>query len=177
MGIYEPQREGLFEQLSWTAAELNSGYYGWKYGDWTVIHFADGSRLGISPGLNAGTVGVHNYLAQVASGEEWEAFVGPQGFAAVYQAMFGNPFAYTVDPLLPPGLTQPEMLLPWEAGEEWYLTGGPHGGWGRGSGWAALDFTPAGLPAAAGVGDGGSRWPGAAQRERRGGDRPRRRRL
>lgn len=144
MGSFEPLREGLFEQLSWTAAELNSGYYGWKYGNWTTIHFAEGGRVGIAPGLNAGTVGVQNYLAQVASGEEWEALVGPQGFAAVYQTLFGNPFAYTVDPLVPPGLTQPELRLPWEAGEEWYLTGGPHGGWGRGSGWAALDFAPAG---------------------------------
>jgi len=134
---------GLFEQLSWTAAELNSGYYGWKYGDWTVIHLADGSRMGISPGLNAGTVAVQSLLGQLFYGAEWTAAVGPDGFAATYQRLFGNPFAYGVEPLLPPGLTQPELRLPWPEGETWYLTGGPHGGWGRGSGWAALDFAPA----------------------------------
>lgn len=155
MGSYEPFREGLFEQLSWTAAALNEGYYGWKYGGWTLLNLLDGSRIGVAPGLNAGTVAVQNYLAQVSWGEEWETLVGAEGFYAVYMGLFGNPFAYTVDPLLPEGLVQPELLLPWEAGETWYLTGGPHGGWGRGSGWAALDFAPAGeigcRPAAAWV--------------------------
>jgi murein DD-endopeptidase MepM/ murein hydrolase activator NlpD len=32
--------------------------------------------------------------------------------------------------------------LPWTAGETWYYSGGPHGGWGSGSGWAAIDFVP-----------------------------------
>jgi hypothetical protein len=36
------------------------------------------------------------------------------------------------------------MRLPWAAGETWYYTGGPHGAWGSGSAWAALDFTPPG---------------------------------
>jgi LasA protease len=142
MGTYEEYREGLFEQLSWTAAELNSGYYGWKYGDWTTVGQADGSRMGIAPGLNAGTAAVQNYLGQVAHGEEWQTLVGPSGFVATYERLFGNPFAYSVDPLLPPGLQQPELRLPWEEGETWYFTGGPHGGWDRGSGWAALDFVP-----------------------------------
>jgi LysM repeat protein len=144
MGSYEEFREGLYHQLSWAAAELNSGYYGWKYQDWTTLRLADGTRVAIAPGLNAGTVGVQNYLAQVASGEEWQQLVGPGGFAATYERLFGNPFAYGVEPLIPPGLTQPELRLPWQAGEMWYLTGGPHGGWGRGSGWAALDFAPRG---------------------------------
>jgi murein DD-endopeptidase MepM/ murein hydrolase activator NlpD len=43
---------------------------------------------------------------------------------------------------VPPGLAQPELRLPWEAGKTWYHTGGPHGGWGNGSGRAALDFVP-----------------------------------
>jgi hypothetical protein len=36
------------------------------------------------------------------------------------------------------------LRLPWPDGETWYYTGGPHGGWGSGSAWAALDFTPPG---------------------------------
>jgi len=142
MGREETYREGLFEQLSWAAAELNAGYYGWKYGDWTTVRLSDGSRIGIAPGLNAGTVAVHNFLGQSTWGEEWQQLVGPAGFLAVYERLFGNPFAYTVDPLLPDDLRQPELLLPWPAGEMWYFTGGPHGGWGRGSARAALDFVP-----------------------------------
>lgn len=144
MGSYERYRAGLFQQLSWVAAELNSGYYGWKYGDWTTIRLADGTRVAIAPGLNAGTVAVQNYLGQVAYGEEWQRLVGPEGFGVSYERFFGNPFSYTVDPILPPGLAQPELWFPWGEGGMWYLTGGPHGGWGRGSGWAALDFQPPG---------------------------------
>jgi len=64
------------------------------------------------------------------------------GFLVTYERLFGNPFAYTVDPLVPPDLVQPELRLPWEDGHTWYFTGGPHGGWGNGSGRAALDFVP-----------------------------------
>lgn len=38
----------------------------------------------------------------------------------------------------------PELGLPWAQGERWWMTGGPHGGWGNGSAWAALDFVPEG---------------------------------
>jgi murein DD-endopeptidase MepM/ murein hydrolase activator NlpD len=38
----------------------------------------------------------------------------------------------------------PELRLPWESGQTWYLTAGPHGGWNNGSAWAALDFAPPG---------------------------------
>ncbi len=36
------------------------------------------------------------------------------------------------------------MSLPFNKGETWYFTGGPHGGWDSGSAWAALDFAPPG---------------------------------
>jgi len=45
---------------------------------------------------------------------------------------------------LPADLSQPDMQLPFEPGETWSFTGGPHGGWGDGSAWAALDFAPPG---------------------------------
>jgi LysM repeat protein len=144
MGTYDEYREGLFQQLSWTADQLNSGYYGWKNRDWTTLRLLDGTRVAIAPGLNPGTVAVQNYLAQIAAGETWEDLVGPEGFAATYERLFGTPFAYTVEPLVPSSLAQPTLYLPWEEGQIWYLTGGPHGGWGSGSGWAALDFAPHG---------------------------------
>ncbi len=50
--------------------------------------------------------------------------------------------ALDAGPVLPAGLTQPELHLPWSPGEWWHLTGGPHGAWVSGSGWAALDFVP-----------------------------------
>ena len=34
--------------------------------------------------------------------------------------------------------------LPFEVGVPWFFSGGPHGGWGEGSAWAAIDFAPEG---------------------------------
>ncbi len=145
MGQAEAYREGLFRQLSWAAIRLNRGYYGWRAGDLDLVLLGDGTRVGLAPELNAGTVGIQNCLAEMTRGwDEWAAAIGPGGFPAVYQRFFGNPFAYTVDPLVPADLLSPELRLPWPEGETWYLTGGPHGGWGDGSGMAALDFVPPG---------------------------------
>jgi len=37
---------------------------------------------------------------------------------------------------------QPDFILPFEPGDVWALTGGPHTGWGNGAPLAALDFAP-----------------------------------
>jgi LasA protease len=143
LGHVQDYYEGLFQQLSWAAARLNESYYGWKRGDHGTVRLLDGTRVAIAPGLNPGSAGVQNCLAELSTAlDEWQALVGPAGFPAVYERLFGNPFTYTVDPLLPPDLTQPELRLPWESGHTWYLTGGPHGGWGNDSSGAALDFVP-----------------------------------
>jgi LasA protease len=144
LGHVQDYHEGLFQQLSWAAARLNGGYYGWKRGDRTTMRLVDGTRIGIAPGLNPGSAGVQNCLAELSTTlDEWLGFVGPDGFAASYARLFGNPFAYSVDPLVPPDLVQPELWLPWESGVTWYLTSGPHGGWGNDNDRAALDFAPA----------------------------------
>jgi len=143
LGYAQEYHKGLFNQLSWAAVRLNQGYYGWKRGDRETVRLANGVRAGIAPELNPGTVGVQNCLAGLAdSWEEWLALVGSDGFRATYERLFGNPFAYSIDPLMPPDLQQPELRLPWMAEDTWYLTSGPHGGWGTGSGRAALDFVP-----------------------------------
>jgi len=143
LGAVQPCSPGLFQQLSCAALWLNEGYYGWKWGDRTTMRLAGGGRAAIAPGLNPGTAGVQNCLAELSmTWDEWLALTGPAGFLATYERLFGNPFAYTVDPLVPPDLVQPELGLPWESGQTWYFTGGPHGGWGEGSGRAALDFVP-----------------------------------
>lgn len=143
LGYAQEYHKGLFAQLSWAAVRLNQGYYGWKRGDREMVRLANGVRVAVAPELNPGTAGVQNCLAGVSdSWDEWLALVGPDGFLATYERLFGNPFAYAIEPLLPPDLKQPELRLPWEAGDTWYFTGGPHGGWGDGSGRAALDFVP-----------------------------------
>ena len=47
-----------------------------------------------------------------------------------------------MEPLIPAGLGQPKLQLPFEPGVRWIFTGGPHGGWDSGSAWSAVDFAP-----------------------------------
>jgi len=75
---------------------------------------------------------------------EWESAVSEQGFKRTFEKLFGDPFDFTLDPLVPETLTQPVLQLPFEEGAIWSFTGGPHAGWGDGSAWAAIDFAPPG---------------------------------
>jgi murein DD-endopeptidase MepM/ murein hydrolase activator NlpD len=85
-------------------------------------------------------------FSEIYEFEEWELAVSPDGVFSTYNDLFGNPFEFTFEPILPDDLTQPLMQLPFEPGVVWSFTGGPHGGWGDGSAWAALDFAPSGEP-------------------------------
>ena len=131
---------GLYKQLSWAANQLNTGYYGWRQRGLWVVLLADGTRVAYAPTLNAGTAAVQNLLARTRGWTEWQYAVSYWGFPKTYQSLFGDPFQYAVEPLIPPDLAQPELTFPWAPGEAWYYTGGPHGGWASGSAWAALDF-------------------------------------
>ncbi len=131
---------GLYRQLDWAGKMLQAGYYGWRLRGLNAILMADGLRVGLSPTINAGTAGVQYLLAQTRTYEEWLAAVSYTGFFKTFGGLFGDPFLYAVEPLIPPDLIQPELSFPWAEGEVWYYTGGPHGGWGAGSAWAALDF-------------------------------------
>ncbi len=145
LGIQEyagVNRSGLYKQLAWAADHLNRGYYGWKYRGLTTLEFEDGLRLLYAPGINAGTVGVQYMLSLGSSYANWEQAISPRGLYATYAAYFGDPFANSVEPLVPPAISQPAMALPFASGETWFFTGGPHGGWGSGSAWSAVDFAP-----------------------------------
>ena len=146
MGYFKPNRAELYWQLSWVADLLNWGYYGRSEGGITSVLLGDGSRVAFAPTLNDGTTGVQAMLGagDNVTYDAWLQAVGPNGLFATYGRLFGNPFAYTIDPLIPQGLQQPTLRLPWDSAETWYFTGGPHGGWDTGSAWAALDFVPAG---------------------------------
>lgn len=135
-------RTGLYRQLAWTANELNRGYYDWKTRGVTVLEFDDGTRMQFAPGLNAGTVAVQYFLSLNSSYASWLPQVDQTGLFQTYAAYFADPFAGAVEPLVPAGVQQPDMLYPFASGETWYFTGGPHGGWGSGSAWAAIDFAP-----------------------------------
>ncbi len=135
-------RRGLYRQLAWAANLLNRGYYGWRYRGWQNLELGDGTRLRFGAGLNAGTVAVQYFLSQNTRYDQWIEQIGPEGLFQLYTQYFGSPFEGVSDPLIPPGLQQPELVLPFPPGITWFFTGGPHGGWGSGSAWSAVDFAP-----------------------------------
>ena len=141
LGYRNAGYQGLYLQLGRTANRLNDGYYGWKGRGARTVRFQDDSRARIASGLNAGTVGLQTLLAADRTYDQWLKEVGPNGFMQTYRKWFGEPFQHAAT-ILPKNLQQPQFTLPWTAGETWYFTGGPHGGWASGSGWAAIDFVP-----------------------------------
>jgi murein DD-endopeptidase MepM/ murein hydrolase activator NlpD len=144
IGLPVEWRKGLYHQLAWAADNLNRGYYLWRVNGLAIWILSEGSIFNIDPSINAGTAGVQHFFSQLLDGEEWERAVNQEGVFATYNKFFGYPFHKSFEPILPPGLDQPVMQLPFEIGDTWSFTGGPHGGWGSGSAWAAVDFAPPG---------------------------------
>lgn len=141
MGLIQTGREGLYYQMLDAADALNTGYYGWKYRGDISLALGD-QRIFYASDVNAGTVGVQYMLSVGNSVAQWQRDISADGFYQTYLNLFGDPFEYAVEPLIPPGLTQPTLTLPFAQGEEWVFTGGPHGGYNSGSAWSAVDFAP-----------------------------------
>lgn len=144
IGIQNAGRKGLFYELSWAANNLNRGYYLWRANAAGVWVLPDGILVPVNPTINAGTAGVQHMFSYLDKYTDWQKAVTENGLFATYSRLFGYPFDLAFEPLLPATLVQPPLLLPFAANETWSFTGGPHGGWGDGSAWAALDFAPPG---------------------------------
>ncbi len=142
VGLEDAYRSGLYNQLSWAADNLNRGYYLWRSNALSAFHTTDGVLNPAHPEINAGTAAIQYLFAKLYPQNEWRHVISEFGFIQTYQNLFGNPFSWTVDNLIPADLTQPELQLPFENGVTWNFTGGPHGGWGNGSAWAGIDFAP-----------------------------------
>jgi LasA protease len=148
--------QGLYGQLSWAANQLSIGYYGWRNGTLTSLQVAGTDTPRLSPAENAGSVALETYFAallasQARPGQKpdwqaWERALDPHsGFPALYERMFGDAWQHArlSGPLLPGGLKQPTLILPFEIGWLWSFTSGPHPAWETQSVNAALDFAPA----------------------------------
>ncbi len=154
MGFDDFRYKGMTIQMVWAINTMAIAYYGWRAGTLTHLEFPDGSRLRIDPRLNAGTVAIQYLFSREHSRSEWTQIIDPDsGFPAMYLEMFGDPWARAdlVNPIFPAALNQPPLTLPFEAGHEWSLTGGPHNAWGQinpniydttHTVFAAIDFAP-----------------------------------
>ncbi len=142
LGFHDGYRAGLYKQLFWAANNLDRGFYDWQtssFGGWVLT---DGSVIPVSPVVNSGTAAVQYLMSLLKDQSSWYDSVTEDGVFATYNALFGYPFDYTLEPLVPEDLKQPAMQLPFEENVLWYFTGGPHMGWDDDSPAAALDFAP-----------------------------------
>lgn len=146
MGLVNLNKKGLYQQMVWAVDQLSVGYFNWREGRIIELNFIeDGYSTRLAPDLNAGSVALQYYFSKLCNSSNWLTAIDlNNGFPALYDTMFGNPWerAQTVEPLYPPGLQQPPLILPFEMGQKWSHTGGPHGAWEAEGSYAALDFAP-----------------------------------
>ena len=144
LGYQDQFHQGIYLQLVYMANILNNGYYGWRRGSLTEFEHPDRRIERPDPWQNAATVAIQYTFAQQYSSPIFDQMIGPGGLAETYKKLFGYPWS-NFKPHIPGSLTQPTLLLPFEPGKGWTLTGGPHTGWGKGEPYAAIDFAPNGV--------------------------------
>jgi len=145
LGAADYYRLDFYGQLIWAVRVLSDGFYGWQAGTLTEISFSDGTIFRPSPESNAGTVALQYFFAQFDDYARWEHALNPdQGFFVHYNSMFPGSWknAEAVEPLIPDDLIQPTLTLPFEIGETWAFTGGPHPAFEGNGPRASLDFAP-----------------------------------
>ena len=142
MGYKHTYKDNLAPQLNWVSNQLSIGYYNWRSGALTTLTFPDGSTLRMDPRLNAGTAALQYLYSQTGDRANLEAALGPDGLVAAYTRLFGTPETWAVRNLIPGGLTQPALALPFRPNRVWSFTGGPHPAWISSGQWAAIDFAP-----------------------------------
>ncbi len=140
LGFQRWDRKGLFLQLAWAANLLNQGYYNYRSGGLTEIELKDGRLERIDPWQNAATASLHNFYNNLFEYDQYAQAISPEGLSETYRKLFGDPWQAPAH--LPGSLAQPSFLLPFEPGDVWALTGGPHAGWGTSDPLSALDFAP-----------------------------------
>ena len=146
IGFYARDMSGLHKEITLVARQLTIGYYGWRSGKVVELEFANGARARLDPTLNAGTVALQTLFSKLAPPEKMaDVLYGSAGFVQRYQEWFGDPWrrAELAGDMLPFGLQQPVLELPYPVGTRINFTGGPHAAWGIGSPMGGVDFVPA----------------------------------
>ncbi len=144
LNYFDPYHKGVYLQLVWAANTLNNGYYSWRRGSLIELEHPDGRLERPDPWQNAATVALQYFFSRGYSSPVYDQTVSAGGLAETYAKLFGDPWQ-NVQALLPGSLRQPALLLPFERGKTWNVTGGPHTGWGKGEPYAAVDLAPTGV--------------------------------
>lgn len=141
LGYESRGHSGVYLQLVWAANFLNNSYYAWRNGKLIEFERPDSTIYRPDPWQNAASVALQMFFNITEPTSDFEDAIGPEGYAAVFARLFGDPWENDV-PHIAGSIVQPELRLPFPPGEVWAHTGGPHTGWGEGEPWAALDFAP-----------------------------------
>jgi LysM repeat protein len=141
LGIEDQLFRGLYWQLSWAAARINDGYYGWRTGVLDQFSISGGHILRPDPWQNAGTIALYSLFSDLYGLEDLTFIMSPEGFQKTYEDLWGDPFGYEFE-LIPANLQQPEIALPFEPGIIWDYSAGPHSSWGSSLPMGAIDFAP-----------------------------------
>jgi LasA protease len=131
----------LFMQLVWATNLLNNAYYEYRTGQLDHLIHSDDRISRFDPWLNAASVSLHNYFNTRYSYENYLEAISEDGFVVTYEKLFGDPWLND-QPHIEGSLIQPQFIFPFQPGDVWALTGGPHAAWGTGEPMAALDFAP-----------------------------------
>jgi murein DD-endopeptidase MepM/ murein hydrolase activator NlpD len=145
MGVDDLQGKGLYRQLGWVVNQLSLGYYGWRRGLLLDLVLGDGTHIELPPDLNAGSAAIAYLFSRLYAWQDWSSALDREhGFLSHYKEMFPDTNTALDDPtpLFPPGLTQPELILPFQADRRWGFTSGPHKAWETEGAEGALDFAP-----------------------------------
>jgi LasA protease len=140
LGEVNTSATGVYRQLAWAANTLNNAYYDWRSGKLREFYLSNGQLVRPDPWQNAASVALQYYFSRHLSAVDYQKAISPDGFAANYRRLFGDP--WTAPPHIPGSLRQPAFRLPFQPGAIWAFTGGPHNPWGNDSPLAALDFAP-----------------------------------
>ena len=141
LGYKHWSRKRLYLQLTWGANMLNNGYYSYKTMALDQLVYEDGRVEYFDPWLNPGSASLQNFFNSLFNYEQYILAITPDGFAKTYSDLFGDPWQ-AEQPHIPGSLEQPLFILPFQPGDVWALTGGPHSPWGKGEPLAALDLAP-----------------------------------
>jgi murein DD-endopeptidase MepM/ murein hydrolase activator NlpD len=141
LGYRDFSHRGFAQQLIWLANHLNNGYYNWRNGTFSSYNHSDGRLELPDPWQNAGSVALQYYFSQVMDREQYTLAVSGQGLLKTYQELFGDPWEGDTT-IMAGSLQQPDFILPFNPGQIWAYTGGPHTAWGQGQPFSAVDFAP-----------------------------------
>src|SRR5439155_22723086 len=142
VGYGGPSDSGLYGLLFVAGEWMNRAYYLKVDGRLEAVDMPDGTRIRFAPSINPGTAAVQDMLAHQTDYATWANLMTPKGFRATYQKLFGDPWQFAIEPLVPADLQQPAWRVPWSDRQMWFYTGGPHAAWADGSPRAAIDFGP-----------------------------------